>query len=161
MNYRLHPCQASKLPPTGFLSSELRNPQNPQPPEMHIFLQVPYRLSPLFATLTKIAGVYPPSSHSETRPLPLFLCKFAPFFSVTSTMPRPQSFSFHTFALLPGGVHPPQRNILGVRFAPSLKGRVDAAFTPLTGRWSFGNLGQRKKRTTILRTHKRKKEGPG
>lgn len=30
-------------------------------------------------------------------------CKFAPLFSITSTMPRPQPFSFHTFALLPGG----------------------------------------------------------
>src|SRR5579864_5052318 len=36
------------------------------PPVFRIFFQVPYALSPLFATLTKTAGVYPLASHSGT-----------------------------------------------------------------------------------------------
>src|SRR5579864_2645504 len=37
------------------------------PPVFRILFQVPYALTPLFATLTKTAGVYPLSSHSGTR----------------------------------------------------------------------------------------------
>jgi hypothetical protein len=33
-------------------------------------------------------------------------CKFAPLFSITSTMPLSQLFSFHALALLPGGGYP-------------------------------------------------------
>jgi hypothetical protein len=41
---------------------------SPLPPVFRMFFQVPYPLTPLFATLTKTAGVYPLSSHSGTLP---------------------------------------------------------------------------------------------
>ena len=55
--------------PSAFLlfPSYPRDPRYPRPPIFRRFLQVPYALTPLFATLTKIAGVYLVSSHSGTR----------------------------------------------------------------------------------------------
>jgi len=48
------------------------------PPVFRIFFQVPYAVSPLLATLTKTAGVYPLSSHSGTRQSSLATRHFPP-----------------------------------------------------------------------------------
>src|SRR5215472_7026431 len=54
------------FPPSlpSFTLKETFNPQ--RPPVFHRFFQVPYAVSPLFAALTKTAGVYPLSSRSGT-----------------------------------------------------------------------------------------------
>jgi len=50
------------------------------PPEFRILFQVPYTPSPLFATLTKSAGVYAHSSHLGTSPIAMKSRGVAPLF---------------------------------------------------------------------------------
>ncbi len=77
---------------------------------LRTLFQVPYPATPLFATLTKTAGVCTQNSQCGThRTLPS-----PPLFSITSAMPILQPFSFHIHAS--SGGYTPQR--LYVQTAP-------------------------------------------
>jgi hypothetical protein len=77
-------------------------------------------VTPLESALTKNGGT---PSRSFFSAFAARHCKFALLFSITSTMPPPQPFSFHTFALLPGGGHPSSKSQTGFR-QPSRCGQV-------------------------------------
>ena len=74
----------------------------------------PYPATPLFATLTKTAGVYTNNSHSEARPSPLsiaFKSFLFTFFRTLLHSSKTQPFCFqavpHSFTKTPGVGVPP------------------------------------------------------
>src|SRR5216684_9343964 len=90
VNYRLHLCLAREFrafsashQPHLLLSS----------PIFRIFFQVPYPATPLFATLTKTAGVCTSNSHSGTHRSRNYLCHRLP-----TVHRRTHVLSFHTLA---------------------------------------------------------------
>src|SRR5215467_8150584 len=65
------------FPPSNLEFTRKVTPKHTGPTIFRRFFQVPYALSPLFATLTKTAGVYLVCSQFETRPLSTTSCKGA------------------------------------------------------------------------------------
>jgi len=63
-------------------------PSFPDAPKFRIFFQVPYAVSPLFATLTKTAGVYPVSSQFGTPATPSSSCPQWWYLSASAIMGR-------------------------------------------------------------------------
>ena len=79
---------------------------------LRTLFQVPYPATPLFATLTKTAGVYTNNSHSGTHfaaPAPAITLKFFLFTFLRTLLhsPKTQLFYFqaipHSLAKTPGG----------------------------------------------------------
>ena len=63
-------------------------PPFPDVPKFRIFFQVPYAVSPLFATLTKTAGVYPVPSQFGTPATPSSSCPQWWYLSASAIMGR-------------------------------------------------------------------------
>src|SRR5229473_562112 len=107
----------------------------------------PYPATPLFATLTKTAGVYTNNSHSEARPSPLsiaFKSFLFTFFRTLLYSSKTQPFCFqavpHSFTKTPGGGGTPFRLISGKPAMPRTPFSVvkppNASIAPLPGKAS-------------------------